>query len=379
MYRYTSAPPPRASTYLHPPLYPHNLAARFYDTTYMSRPYSYTEPRHYNSYYETSYTRPSTSHRPVQTETWRHVRPAGAPQSERTPRNSSFKNTASRHVHFDLPPAQGSSSRTIRVAEEERPRDRDRERTRVKERERDRDQESRYYIPSKPPSRHEPEERMPRKHHSYTSTYEHDSHIHRERYHRTSSPPRNSLPRSNSTYTRIPPPHQPQSQPPIPSRPTVYIITYATDIVHNESSVATLLASQVPRRHPPIPHLYTIDARDMRPPSASLCAQYSGISPLIQDMVMEDGEARRAARTAVKELLRFGAGERRGRFGGGRGSDSVEVSMSVCCHSGTHRSVAIAERIAQCVKSEVGKMRCEEGVRVVCRHVHRVKGRRDPF
>ena len=90
---------------------------------------------------------------------------------------------------------------------------------------------------------------------------------------------------------------------------------------------------------------------------------------------MEDGEARRAARTAVKELLRFGEGERRGRFGGG----SVEVSMSVCCHSGTHRSVAIAERIAQCVKSEVGRMGCEEGVRVVCRHVHRVKGRRDPF
>ncbi|WP_439117355.1 RapZ C-terminal domain-containing protein [Nocardioides cremeus] len=73
--------------------------------------------------------------------------------------------------------------------------------------------------------------------------------------------------------------------------------------------------------------------------------------------------------TAVSELLL--------RFGSEGGA--MEVSMSVCCHAGTHRSVAIAERIAQFVKWEVGRRGGEEGVRVVCRHVHRVKGRADPF
>ncbi|KAG9190149.1 hypothetical protein G6011_08237 [Alternaria panax] len=384
MYQYTSVPPPHSFTYLYTLPHLHNLAARSYDTTYMSRPYAYTEPRRYNSYYETSYSRPSTSHQPVQTDTWRHVRPAQAPQADRVPRKSSLKKTASRHVRFDLPPAHGTSSRTTRLTEEERQRELDRTRAREREREcereqdvdRHRHQESRYYMPPRPPLRHHPpSESMPRKHHSsYTSTYEYDSHHHQEQYHRT------SLPRSNSTYTRLPPPpqHQPPFQPrqqsPPPTRPTVYIITYATDNARSESTITSLLATQVPRRYPPIPHLYTIDARHVRPPSPELCREYSGVSPLIQDIVMEDGEARRAAARAVRELLRFGGEERRGR--GGR---SVEVSMSVCCHSGTHRSVAIAERIAQVVKSEVGRMGCEEGVRVVCRHVHRVKGRKDPF
>jgi RNase adaptor protein for sRNA GlmZ degradation len=54
--------------------------------------------------------------------------------------------------------------------------------------------------------------------------------------------------------------------------------------------------------------------------------------------------------------------------------------MSVCCHAGTHRSVAIGERIAQGVKAEVAKLEgCGEGVRIVVRHVSRVKGRGDPF
>lgn len=56
-----------------------------------------------------------------------------------------------------------------------------------------------------------------------------------------------------------------------------------------------------------------------------------------------------------------------------------EASMSVCCHAGTHRSVAVAERIAQGVKTEVGKRGGGEGVRVVVRHVSRVKGVGDPF
>jgi len=88
----------------------------------------------------------------------------------------------------------------------------------------------------------------------------------------------------------------------------------------------------------------------------------------------------RAAREAVETLLAFGEARGRGRVGGvGGGSGSMEVCLSVCCHAGTHRSVAIAERIAQCVKSEVRRLGCEDGVRVVCRHVHRVKGKCDPF
>ena len=393
MYRYTSAPPPCSSTYLYPYLYPHSFAARSYETTYMSRPYSYTEPRRYSSYYETSYSRPSTSHRPVQTRTWRYVRPVQAPQSDRTPRKSSLKKTASRHVHFDLPPAQSSSSRTIRIAEEER--QRERERARAKERGRERDQERererRYYIPPRSTTlrQRSPSERMPRKHHqSYTSTYEYDSQLHhQERYCRSTSPVRTSLPRLHSTYTRVPPQHyqqpyfhskSPPPPPPSPTHPTVYIITYATDLVRSESTIANLLSTQVPRRSPPIPHLYTIDARRVRPPSPELCREYSGVSKRIQDVVMEDGEARRAAHRAVERLLRFGEEERRStRYGSGGGS--VEVSMSVCCHAGTHRSVAIAERIAQVVKSEVRRMGCGEGVVVICRHVHRVKGCKDPF
>jgi RNase adaptor protein for sRNA GlmZ degradation len=55
------------------------------------------------------------------------------------------------------------------------------------------------------------------------------------------------------------------------------------------------------------------------------------------------------------------------------------VSMSVCCTAGTHRSVAIGERIAQGVKGEVRRLAVKEGVKVVVRHVSRVKGRGDPF
>ena len=407
MYRYTSAPPSHHShTYLHPPLYPHNLTSRSYDTTYMSRPYSYTEPRRYNSYYETAYPRPNaahkpstscrpnTSYRPSQTEYWRYVKPVQTQQPERPPRKSSLKKTEGRHVHFDLPPAQGTSSRTVRIAEEERQREQERVRVRGKEKERDRERDrdrgrererESSYIPPRPPIRHhDTSDKMPKKQYaSYSHSFEYDSQLHhRERYRSSTPPQRTSLPRSHSYYTHQsshhPPLHQPIYHTPIPSTPTVYIITFATDLVPSESTRATLLHSQLPLRTPPIPHLYTIDARTVQPPSPALCREYSGVSPRIQDIVMEDEQARYAARKAVERVVRFG--ERARSRDGGRGSGSgMEVSLSVCCHSGTHRSVAIAERIAQCVKSEVGRRGCEEGVRVVCRHVHRVKGRRDPF
>ena len=437
MYRYTSAPPSHHShTYLHPPHYLHNLTSRSYDTTYMSRPYPYTEPRRYNSYYETTYARPGTSHRPStsyrpntsyrpsQTEYWRYVKPVQTQQPEKPPRKSSLKKTEGRHVHFDLPPAQGTSSRTVRIAEEERQRERERVRAKEKEREKDRERdrdrgrerdrgrqrererESRY-IPPRPPLRHhETSDKMPKKQYAtYSHSFEYDSQLHhRERYRSSTPPQRTSLPRSNSYYTHAhqsphqssqPPLHYPPSysyHTPLPPTPTVYIITFATDLTPTESSRAFLLHSQLPHRTPPIPHLYTIDARTVRPPSPAMCREYSGVSPRIQDIVMEDEQARYAARKAVERVVRFGEAQRAGaserggtrrsssRGGGGNGSGSgMEVSLSVCCHSGTHRSVAIAERIAQCVKSEVGRRGCEEGVRVVCRHVHRVKGRRDPF
>ena len=90
---------------------------------------------------------------------------------------------------------------------------------------------------------------------------------------------------------------------------------------------------------------------------------------------MRDAGAREAAKHAVRELIRFRSAER-DRV---RGREQKEVSISVCCHAGTHRSVAIAERIAQGIKGEVGRLGTQEGVRVVCRHVSRVRGRGDPF
>ncbi|KAH5122845.1 hypothetical protein HBH71_036910 [Parastagonospora nodorum] len=153
-----------------------------------------------------------------------------------------------------------------------------------------------------------------------------------------------------------------------PSLPTVYIVTFAADSIPNRTAnVLRLLHTQLPPRDPPIPHLYTIDARSFAPPVPALCREFSGISPVIQDVVMQDGRARKAVADSVADLLR--CGERGVR----------EVSMSVCCHAGTHRSVAIGERIAQGVKREVGRLGCVEGVKVVVRHVSRVKGRGDPF
>ena len=88
---------------------------------------------------------------------------------------------------------------------------------------------------------------------------------------------------------------------------------------------------------------------------------------------MQDRAARRAVKNAIEDLLEFGRREKRGR---GR---EREVALSVCCHAGTNRSVAIGERIAQGVKNEVRRMGVQEGVVVVVRHVHRIKGKGDPF
>lgn len=167
----------------------------------------------------------------------------------------------------------------------------------------------------------------------------------------------------------------------LPTQPTIYIVTFATDHIPNRpSNVQRLLDTQIPRRNPPIPHLHTIDARAFTPPSPALCLQYSGISPVIQDIVLQDRHARSAVKHAIFALLDFGERQRvHERQGMNAASALREVSMSVCCHAGTHRSVAIGERIAQGVKSEVARLGCGEGVRIVVRHVSRVKGRGDPF
>ncbi|KAH7080688.1 hypothetical protein FB567DRAFT_551495 [Paraphoma chrysanthemicola] len=158
-------------------------------------------------------------------------------------------------------------------------------------------------------------------------------------------------------------------------QPTIYIVTFSTDAVPNTSrNVSALLASQIPHRNPPIPHLYTIDARNITPPSAHHCEKYSGISPVIQAVMLNDRAAYKAIKTAMRELLDFGARERAKGPGG-----KMEVCMTVCCIAGTHRSVAIGELVAQGVKREVGRLGTREGVRVVVRHVHRMKRRGDPF
>ena len=405
-----SAPPPERPlepTYFHPRRYPHHLTARSYDATYTTRPYHAELQQHHSSHYKDSYSPQTTSYQPVQTPSWMYVRsvqtqPQVEKQSERAseippPCKSSLKKTAERCVHFDLPSApHESSSRIVRIAAEEREREKERVHQRDRERQRDRDRdiytENPYRRPPirpTPPPRSSSSRRYDKRMYndkpyattSYTTTYEYNAHRSRST-HRTSSPQRNS-----TTYREHgSPSHLPRPpfifETPLPTLPTIYIITYGTSIFTNrsETTISALLSSQIPLRHPPIPHLYTIDARNMTPPNPTLCATYSGISHLIQDIVMQDPGARKAAREAVDTLLAFGEREgmnrKRGDGGGGVGT---EVSLSVCCHAGTHRSVAIAERIAQCVKSEVRRLGSEEGVRVVCRHVHRVKGRGDPF
>ncbi|KAL7770998.1 hypothetical protein CFE70_000938 [Pyrenophora teres f. teres 0-1] len=278
-------------------------------------------------------------------------------------RKSSLKKTAERRVHFDLPPAapHQSASRTVRIAaeererekervrqkerERERERERDRDRDRVwqkdQERERDRQRDRDTYTkpPYRPPVRSTPplrssssrryDEKMYeqdyRKNYTATSshsTYEYDA----RRSHHYTATTTSSQPLYSSLSTC--PPFLNQS--PLLTFPTVYIITYGTSLLpspSSETSISTLLASQVPSRTPPIPHLYTIDARTIQPPNPSLCATYSGISPLIQDVVMQDPAARKAAREAVETLLAFGERRGRGRRGEGAVMETLHASF----------------------------------------------------
>jgi hypothetical protein len=154
--------------------------------------------------------------------------------------------------------------------------------------------------------------------------------------------------------------------------PTIYILTFSTDLTP-PSSLLTLLHTHLPPRNPPIPFLYTIDARDFLVPHPRLCREYSGLAAQVQEVVLGDVRARAAVERAVGELVGFvrecGGSER-----------EREVCMAVCCTGGTHRSVAIAEAVARGVVKRVGGVEGRgKGVKVVVRHVHRVRGGREEF
>jgi RNase adaptor protein for sRNA GlmZ degradation len=128
--------------------------------------------------------------------------------------------------------------------------------------------------------------------------------------------------------------------------------------------------------------LDTIDATTYPPPPIPLCEKYSGISPLIQDAVLRDSKVRGVVRGAIHDLLSYIYPQTTSNarsHADKRSKVPKEVCMSICCHTGTHRSVAIGERIAQGVKEEVGLRGDGRGVKVVVRHISRVKGVGDPF
>jgi RNase adaptor protein for sRNA GlmZ degradation len=110
----------------------------------------------------------------------------------------------------------------------------------------------------------------------------------------------------------------------------------------------------------------------MAVPPADMCAAYSGISRPLQECVMRDPRAREGVRRAVEELMLFM--EQRRRISG-----TVEVAASVGCTAGTHRSVSIAEEIAAGLLTQVRRLGWEEGIKVVVRHVHRIRGPKDRF
>ncbi|KAL5442111.1 hypothetical protein PMIN06_009149 [Paraphaeosphaeria minitans] len=177
-------------------------------------------------------------------------------------------------------------------------------------------------------------------------------------------PPR----RRTSTHNLAPQP-APPPPPPSPSHPTVWIVTYAHSLAATPSAAHETLTSHLP---PGTPHLYTIHAYNMTPPPPHICSAYSGVSPIVQDYVMRDPRARQAVADAVHSILAHGRREMRMEQQGRRAAET-DVALSVCCVHGTHRSVGIAERIAQRL------MGMKLGARVVVRHVHRVKGIKDPY
>lgn len=149
-----------------------------------------------------------------------------------------------------------------------------------------------------------------------------------------------------------------------PSMPTIYLLSFSTDRTPTTRDFAKLLNRHLP---PGASLRYTIDARPFLVPSRQIQELYSGVAEVTQDAVLQDRGARREVEHAVSELTSFVVGKGR------------QTAIAVCCTAGTHRSVAIAECIAKGVRCKVRRM--GEGVqaKVVIRHVHRVKGTKDPY
>ena len=157
-------------------------------------------------------------------------------------------------------------------------------------------------------------------------------------------------------------------------RPTVYILSFSTHLTPHTRALARLLAIHLPVRDAPIPHVCTVDATTVAVPPVDVCAAYSGVSRLVQECVMLDTRAREGTRRAVDEVMDFVEQRRcKGSIG------AVEVAVSVGCTAGTHRSVAMAEGIAAGILGQVRRAEWEEGIKVVVRHVHRIRGPRDAF
>jgi hypothetical protein len=146
--------------------------------------------------------------------------------------------------------------------------------------------------------------------------------------------------------------------------PTIYLLTFSADRVPAAPDFANLLHEHLA---PQVDLRYTIDARRFLAPPPYICDKYSGVSDEMQDQILEDSGACGTINRVVDDLVDF-------IQDGGR-----ETCVAVYCKAGTHRSVALAELIAQGVRQEIRDMKSDEGVKIVVRHVHRVKGPKDPY
>ncbi|KAF3033563.1 hypothetical protein E8E12_002838 [Didymella heteroderae] len=151
-----------------------------------------------------------------------------------------------------------------------------------------------------------------------------------------------------------------------PNMPTIYLVSFSTERTRTTRDFARLLNRHLPSG---ASLRYTIDARRFLVPSRQIQELYSGVAEAAQDAVLLDRGARREVEHAVGELMDFVVGNEKGR----------ETAIAVCCTAGTHRSVAIAECIAKGVRREVRRMGEGAQVKVVVRHVHRVRGAEDPY
>ncbi|ORY11810.1 hypothetical protein BCR34DRAFT_564684 [Clohesyomyces aquaticus] len=149
-------------------------------------------------------------------------------------------------------------------------------------------------------------------------------------------------------------------------RPAIYLLSYSR--AHcPDSRYPDLLASLLPHG---IRHLYTIHCKHFDKPPKDMWHEFSGTHPVIQEFVLMDQRASEAVARGVEDVIRAVRGLEGRRRDGGRGSG--DVALSACCGAGTHRSVAVIERIAR----ELRRLGYRD-LRVV--HVHRTRKVNDPY